>query len=105
MVDVIRVAVLRLLLLLLLARVTAGHDEVTGPSDVDFLCRQEVTQRNTTVLLPEDKICVGIGWLYLSEASLSWRRLPCPSGVAPVAAAASRSEHLPEGQKVNREGV
>lgn len=78
-VDVIRVAVLRLLLLLLLARVTAGHDEVTRSGDVGFLCRQEVTQRNTTVLLPDDALCVGIGWLYLLEVSPSWRRPPCPS--------------------------
>lgn len=38
-VDVIRVAVL---LLLLLVRVTTCHDEVTGPGYVSFLCGQEV---------------------------------------------------------------
>lgn len=42
MIDVVRVAVL---LLLLLVRVTTGHDEVTGPGDVSSLCGQEVKQQ------------------------------------------------------------
>lgn len=41
-IDVVRVAVL---LLLLLVRVTTGHDEVTGPGDVSSLCGQEVKQQ------------------------------------------------------------
>lgn len=44
-VDVIRVAVLRLLLLLLLIpSTTAGHDEVTGSGHLSSLCGQKVSQ-------------------------------------------------------------
>ena len=45
-IDVVRVAVF---LLLLLVRVTPGHDEVTGPGYVSSLCGQEVNQLNTTI--------------------------------------------------------